>query len=249
MLVELGHLLMGTKDQGRHPIGHLIEHCPLTAVDVDRADQHDVAIGAALAVIDGKQPGGLFIPQFERVENLPDIAVAAPARACQRSASRKSASTSPCCTTCEKSSRSAASSRWTRASRLAIASQPARSSSGGSCLTSRSAWSAAAPPQRRDPGKLLGQVVGQRLFEFIEQLGQLPHGDDSRRYQQRLPRFGRLDEQFEQTPPSPPARQRHDHPSEIPVRSLKNGTRLPSSIPERSRDFRREVPVPISQHA
>ena len=38
MLVELGHLLVGPKDQGRHPIGDLVEHCPLAAVHVDRAD-------------------------------------------------------------------------------------------------------------------------------------------------------------------------------------------------------------------
>ena len=70
MLIESIVLARGGEDQRRHPSGERIEHRPQAAVHVDGADEHDVAIGVALAMIDGEQPGGLLIPQLQRVKRV-----------------------------------------------------------------------------------------------------------------------------------------------------------------------------------
>ena len=64
-----------------------------------------------------------------------------------------------------------------------------------------------ARPQGLDPGQLLDQVAGKRPFRLVQQLRQLAGGDDPRRAELQLPRFGLLDEDLEQAAPGPAARQ------------------------------------------
>ena len=48
----------------------LIEHPPKRIVQIDGAEENDVAIGADLAKIDRFQPGGLNVPQLLAIEQI-----------------------------------------------------------------------------------------------------------------------------------------------------------------------------------
>ena len=70
MLVEIIRQLLRREDQCGDSIGHLVQHRPQSPVHVDRADQHQFRIGAALPVLDGKQPSRLFVPQLQFIQHV-----------------------------------------------------------------------------------------------------------------------------------------------------------------------------------
>ena len=69
MLVEAVGEIIRRKDNRGHVVGHLIEHCALRAVQIDRSHQHDLFVGRAFLLRDGKQAGRLQVPQFQCIES------------------------------------------------------------------------------------------------------------------------------------------------------------------------------------
>ncbi len=68
MFVEPVGLFLGREDQGRNPLGHLVEHLALHPIEVHGAGQHDLPVGAVLALPDGHTPRRLDVPQFQRIQ-------------------------------------------------------------------------------------------------------------------------------------------------------------------------------------
>ena len=184
------------EDQGGDTIGDLSQHGPLRAIHVDHADQHNVAIGAKLAMLTANSRERLHIPEVEAVE-MPQITILDVGQRLPAGLHR-----SPASLGAMQDSRKIELVRCQLAmqlsQKLSERNQAGRSSSAGGFRTTFSNVAAGVGAHGADPGQLLGEAASKRLFHIVKQLGQRAHRDNPRRDEHILLVSAALDQNLEQ---------------------------------------------------
>ncbi len=205
---------LGREHEGRHVLGHLIEHEPLLAVQVGRAYQHDGPLRGTLALFDGHAAGRLPVPQFKRIEDV-QVTLLHPGQRLPAGRFTETVQRRPHGNHVAKVE--------VLACQLAVQAVEHRSQGKprGEVVGRRQHRQQAldhgrlAAPKRVDPGKLLRQVVGERSLGRVQLLGQVADGDDSRRAKRRPVGLGPTDQQFHQATARPAGRHGQHHVGQV----------------------------------